>query len=650
MIANRRKNSQAARRVFPAIALAVLLLISLFPVVPRTAARSSKDIATLTSVAARSVITKATAQADDAAMVKEVSARLIAVATPIRGYLWPPKAYIPTPQQMEEFGMTPDTINAFAYFEGRQPMMAFTTALLEQIVEGDENRLALIGGHELSHLLLKHPAPKPARDRTTTLAAAFSRDDEIEADLKGIELALKAGYGYRPALKSFQRFIDLKMNYNSFHGLKASHPSWFERLSLLDKEQAKLWKAMSAFSNGSFFLAIEQYRTAEDSFERVTADFPKAYDAWNNLGYARLMQYADALEAEDLRKMDVGHILVGAFYDRPESFPPPKAVNREQWEAAVAALNKALELKPDLTLAKANLGVAYLLHPDGKDAAKASQLLNEAYAALVKGDKSVNDAATLAVVVNAAVADMARGDSKSAATRLAFAEKNGQNDPAVLAAVKYNRARLSFSTATAAEKKEALKNIEMFLDLESPESAWWDLGYDRYAQLAQEQGVAVKEKEARRAENEQNFVQTVVSVSFGKKVVTLADSLETVTEKLGAAQAIPQMPGTKLVRLRYPQHGADILSTREVIAIFLRGLQSPSVEVRPAGLSARPRQLRVGMTEAQVQRLLGGDFFETPIDDPVMQYQFYHQIGVAVRYGGPRKLVQEVVVTQVAVE
>jgi TPR repeat protein len=41
------------------------------------------------------------------------------------------------------------------------------------------------------------------------------------------------------------------------------------------------------------------------------------------------------------------------------------------WKKAVAALVKALELKKDLTLARSNLGLAYLFHPEEKDVKKA---------------------------------------------------------------------------------------------------------------------------------------------------------------------------------------------------------------------------------------------------------------------------------------
>ena len=160
----------------------------------------------------------------------------------------------------------------------------------------------------------------PARPgKAPLLRQAFSRDDEIAADLKGMELALKAGYSFRRARSALDRMLDLRPEYSSFEALQAGHPSWKDRLSFLDKDQAKLWKAMSAFDNGRYFLLCEQYGAAETCFNRVTREFPECPEAWTNLGYALLMQYCDGLDTDDLRDYDVGQIMVGGFYTRPKS-------------------------------------------------------------------------------------------------------------------------------------------------------------------------------------------------------------------------------------------------------------------------------------------------------------------------------------------
>jgi hypothetical protein len=123
----------------------------------------------------------------------------------------------------------------------------------------------------------------------------------------------------------------------------ARHPSWTDRLTLLDKEQAQLWQAMSAFENGVFFLLVEQYPSAESCFRQVTREFPQCHEAWTNLGDSLLMQYCDKLQADDVRQFNVGQLAVGAFYNRSESLEGMvRGPDKRLWNEAVAALGKIL--------------------------------------------------------------------------------------------------------------------------------------------------------------------------------------------------------------------------------------------------------------------------------------------------------------------
>src|SRR5262249_1539224 len=162
-----------------------------------------------------------------------------------------------------------------------------------------------------------------------------------------------AGYSFKDARRAIDQMISLKMEYSSFEGLGIDHPSWKERLELLDKKQSVLWRAMSAFENGNVFLMCEQYVAAEGCFERVTREFTDCHEALSNLGYARLMKYCDALEVGDLLKFDVGQIVAGGFYQRPKTLESKvRGVDDETWKLAVDALDRALRIKPDLVLAK----------------------------------------------------------------------------------------------------------------------------------------------------------------------------------------------------------------------------------------------------------------------------------------------------------
>ena len=66
----------------------------------------------------------------------------------------------------------------------------------------------------------------------------------------------------------------------------------------------------------------EQYDSAEQCFKEVTKVFPGCPEAWANLGYTKLMEYCDKLDADDLRRLDVGHLVIGGFYRTPGSLKP----------------------------------------------------------------------------------------------------------------------------------------------------------------------------------------------------------------------------------------------------------------------------------------------------------------------------------------
>ena len=328
--------------------------------------------------AARAEVTPA-----DHALVDQVAHRLLAVAKPVAGYAWPPT--IEVDDKEDE--------NAHACNDSKderdqvRPKIVVNAGLLHRVVQGNANRLAFILGHELGHVVLKHIEQVPCSGssgrtgevRTDVVNLVFGREQEIAADAKGMELTLAADYSFKGALGAIRRFIDLDLEYSSFEGLGVNHPSWKDRIALLDKEQAPLWHAMAAFHDGTYFLITEQYGSAERCFRAVTREFPACHEAWANLGYALLMRYCDGLEVDDLRRFDLGQLAVGGFYRRPGTLEAQiRGIDEELWWDAVGALREALRLKPDSVLIKANLGVAYLVRPAGRDVGQAARYLQEA--------------------------------------------------------------------------------------------------------------------------------------------------------------------------------------------------------------------------------------------------------------------------------
>ena len=132
----------------------------------------------------------------DHALVDQVMHRLRAVAEPVAGFAWPPT-----------FKVVPvidgDEVSACAHNASKdyqvRPEIDVTDGLLRQVVDGNADRLAFVLGHELGHIVLKHgsfraPTPGKTDVKTDVVKHVFSREEEIAADKKGMELTLAAGY------------------------------------------------------------------------------------------------------------------------------------------------------------------------------------------------------------------------------------------------------------------------------------------------------------------------------------------------------------------------------------------------------------------------------------------------------------------------
>jgi tetratricopeptide (TPR) repeat protein len=567
--------------------------------------------------------------------VEEVSRRLLAVAKQPSGFTWPPAFQVQASAKINAYATAHES-NA-----GRTAQVVVYEGLLSRVVEGDSDRLAFVLGHELSHILLGHVLTQSAT-RTPFLQATFTREQEIAADQRGMELALSAGYSYRRALKGIQRAIEIGLDYSSFEGLSEDHPSWTDRIALLDKEQSSLWKAMSAFYNGNVFLTVEQYGAAERCFRAVTKEFPSCHEAWANLGYALLMQYTDALDIEDLRRFDLGQIVCGGFYRRPQSLEGQvRGVDEELWWSAVGALREALRLKPDSTLVKANLGVAYLVRPAGKDVGQASKYLQEAADAAAT-DTALDEMSRATLSVNAGVAELAGGRSETSLRRFTEGEEyakrfsgSGRKITASLglgSALLYNRALLLSISTDPTERRAAVGKIETYLQQASAASAWWALAYDRYVVMCREQMTPPKAKGALRSGTTHSF-RPLTSVEIGKNIaVTLSDPIVEVKKRLGPGEETPVVAGTNLKRLRYADKGVELLAGEQVLAICLNLETSPTVKIRESGLGTKVTLLSVGMTREIFEQILGDEDYDfRQLTDPNLNYRFYRAMGLAIR-------------------
>jgi adhesin HecA-like repeat protein len=582
----------------------------------------------------------------DRALAEQVFQQLLVSVPPPTDMPWPPKLEI----------VDEDEINAFATMRkqdgGQYPVVVCYNGLLKRVVEGNADRVAYVLGHEISHHVLGHT--KATAGGTEFLRATFSRDQEIAADRKGMELALRANYSYLGGLSAIRKMIDLGLNYSSFEGLAADHPSWYDRITLLDKEQAGLWRAMSSFDNGVYFLLVQNYPLAERAFRQVTKDFPGSYEAWANLGYALLMQYADSLDTEDLRRFDVGQIVVGGFYRRPKSLEVRvRGINEELWWDAVGALRESIRLKPELSLPNANLGVAYLFRPAGKDPGKAAQFLEEALQ-LADGDASLDPVSRLAEDINLAVAYAALGSTEKAMSTLSQVEtslKNGdrslfRGDGSVSNALAYNHALLLAQSPDGQGQRLAIGELENYLRQTDSSLAWWQLAYQRYAILCKTSGTTPKTEGALLSQTTVRF-RPVATLDLSRGQIALGQSLAEANGQLGApSSSTPVVRGTNVVSLDYPNQGIKVIGTDEVLAIILCGDKASALKVREMGLGTKSIELKVGMASADLDRLLGdSDYDFRQLVDPELNYRFYSDLGIAVLSQGGK--ITELVISQV---
>ncbi|MCB9899119.1 MAG: M48 family metallopeptidase [Planctomycetes bacterium] len=195
----------------------------------------------------------------DRDMVQRVGARVAAAAT---------RRFPASAEYAWEFALISEPVaNAWALPGGKS---AVYTGLLP--VTQDEQSLAMVLGHEVSHVLLRHGAARitndvlvslgvsladvlagnyPAEDRelvhqalgafgSTAVVLPFSRSHETEADLLGLELAADAGYDPHAAVTLWERMAALGGERPP--EILSTHPSEETRIARLQKAMPKAEK------------------------------------------------------------------------------------------------------------------------------------------------------------------------------------------------------------------------------------------------------------------------------------------------------------------------------------------------------------------------------------------------------------------------
>ena len=567
--------------------------------------------------------------------------------------VWPPKLDIVDSPGVQAIAYPSETDG------GLTPNVEVYVGLIEKVADYDPDILAFVIGHEIGHLVYFHSRQaaerfeKYGRVKISTAITAANRDEELEADFFGMQVALKAGFshrGVRRALVGMAKSMG-KNDYCSFEGLRASHPSWDMRASYLqqDEVQRELWRSMIAFKNGVLFLETENYIHAEFCFRKVVEEFPDCYEGWANLGYSLLMQYADALDEVDLKSFDIGHIVVGGFYRRPDSLSSQlRGIDEDLWFDATGAFREALRIKDrldvddDMILVKANLAVAYLIHPSGKQVGEAEKYFEEVFRLLDDRDKEkqLDPLVRAGILVNAGAG---RPLDESRVTQALqelqqVARENPDDEPQVetlTAALGYSQALQLAATGKPEDRSSAVPLLEKYLTSISPANAWWPVAYEEYRKLMDTAGKTAKSKEDFKAPGVHDW-RTVTSVTLSNdQAIGLSQLFDDLQEKLGEADTvIPVIEGTNLKRHTYDEYGVSLLASRDVLAVFLTSPHSPTVKLMRPGLGGEAEELALGMQRSKLESLLGDEWEVefASIDDPDRVYHLYRDVGIAVRY------------------
>jgi Zn-dependent protease with chaperone function len=147
------------------------------------------------------------------------------------------------------------SINAFCMPGGK---IAVFTGLLEKLQLTDDE-VAMVVGHEMAHALREHARERIAKSQgtgallslgaqlfglgqlgdvaanigTQLLTLKFSRDDEIEADLVGLELGARGGFNPRASVSLWEKMARASGNGSGSLGFLSTHPSGPDRMRRL---------------------------------------------------------------------------------------------------------------------------------------------------------------------------------------------------------------------------------------------------------------------------------------------------------------------------------------------------------------------------------------------------------------------------------
>jgi len=143
--------------------------------------------------------------------------------------------------------------------------IAFYTGILDQLQLTDDE-VAMIMGHEMAHALREHARERLAKSKATSMGLSvasqllglgqlgdvaanvgtqlltlkYSRDDETEADLVGLEIAARGGYKPEASVQLWKKMLSATGGGKGQPGFLSTHPSGNNRIQELEANLPKV--------------------------------------------------------------------------------------------------------------------------------------------------------------------------------------------------------------------------------------------------------------------------------------------------------------------------------------------------------------------------------------------------------------------------
>lgn len=622
-----------------------------------------RHIALFIIVLSISAISSHGIQSNDREFITGVYSKLLKCTESVSKYLWPAEVIIST-DTIIDAGTTvfynPD-LDKFGF------RIEITTGLMKKIISNDDNIMAFILGHELAHIIMNHF--EPANKKQPELITKILRvSDEFDADLQGMRLAIDAGFSYNTIIKYLRKMADNVSAPASFHYLSREHPSWSDRLERLDQDQSQLWKSMSAFRNGVELLSLDQYQPSIYCFNYVLDQFPGCGEAHVNLGYAKLMEYIEAMDYEDFNIIGIGNFVTGGFYRTPSSIKASiRGIDTDLWWDAVGEFQNALRINKDLVLANANLGLAYLISPNPRRLlGRAEKFLSEAIT-LAENDSTIDDAAKASIYLNAGLSYMISSkseDSINSAIDKArdyvrrFAEFNTRNDYNLIIdidnSLKFNKAFMLSKSTNKVDLEKSRKLFEEYLSTSPLGNVWWKIAQRNYQQLSER--LKIPQNKSLELINERNTrLKPVLGIKSSKgSYLMITERKDKFLSNLKDSQVeeTTVLPGKNLKRVKIKDLGIELLTSEYIFAIFLNSKISPPIALMNARNGVMNANLRVGMSIRELEDAVGtlDNKEKVNLITSKDNYRYYPDVGLAVKINFPLKIVEELVLVQLPEE